>query len=223
MSVVVEKDTPRGRLVAVGVDRQRVDDACDVALAETSKSAGTAIDETWFKGSTLTGKAMWRHRARQLFLRAPLPRVNEYQNLEWLAARLFRVPRPLAAGVFARGGLPRYQFLVTERIQSTQTLREHFADAAPATRKRALATLAREAARMHSLGFIHRDLYPRNLLVGRGGVRYRACAGVALEGQLFPDAPHHAHFPSAVLRPGEPFMASTVYRLGALPPAPSGS
>lgn len=38
---------------------------------------------------------------------------------------------------------------------------------------------------------------------------------VALETQHFADAPHHANFPSTVLRPGERFEACTVYRFSA--------
>jgi aldose 1-epimerase len=37
---------------------------------------------------------------------------------------------------------------------------------------------------------------------------------IALETQHFADAPHHPNFPSTVLRPGEPFTASTIYRFG---------
>ncbi|HET6895042.1 MAG TPA: aldose epimerase family protein [Candidatus Baltobacteraceae bacterium] len=39
---------------------------------------------------------------------------------------------------------------------------------------------------------------------------------VALETQHFADAPHHPNFPSTVLRPGEVFSASTVYRFETL-------
>jgi aldose 1-epimerase len=39
---------------------------------------------------------------------------------------------------------------------------------------------------------------------------------IALETQHFADAPHRANFPSTVLRPGETFMASTIYRCGVL-------
>jgi aldose 1-epimerase len=39
---------------------------------------------------------------------------------------------------------------------------------------------------------------------------------IALETQHFADAPHHSNFPSTVLRPGETFISSTVYRLGVL-------
>jgi aldose 1-epimerase len=39
---------------------------------------------------------------------------------------------------------------------------------------------------------------------------------IALETQHFADAPHHANFPNTVLRPGETFTSSTVYRFGVL-------
>ncbi len=38
---------------------------------------------------------------------------------------------------------------------------------------------------------------------------------IALETQHFADAPHHPNFPSTVLRPGETFLSTTVYRFGA--------
>jgi aldose 1-epimerase len=39
---------------------------------------------------------------------------------------------------------------------------------------------------------------------------------IALETQHFADAPHHPNFPSTVLRPGETFASTTVYRFGVL-------
>jgi len=48
--------------------------------------------------------------------------------------------------------------------------------------------------------------------VGVGGVVYNRHAGFALEPQHFPDAINHPHFPSVVLRPGETFRSTTVYR-----------
>lgn len=39
---------------------------------------------------------------------------------------------------------------------------------------------------------------------------------IALETQHFADAPHHANFPSTVLRPGETFTSRTLYRFGLL-------
>jgi aldose 1-epimerase len=51
-------------------------------------------------------------------------------------------------------------------------------------------------------------------LVGRSGRRYRQGDGIALEPQRFPDAVHHPHFPSVVLRPGEVYRQRTVFALG---------
>lgn len=51
-------------------------------------------------------------------------------------------------------------------------------------------------------------------IVGRSGRRYRQGDGLALEPQGFPDAVHHAHFPSVVLRPGEVYRQRSVFALG---------
>lgn len=51
-------------------------------------------------------------------------------------------------------------------------------------------------------------------IVGRGGVRYGPRAGLCLETQHFPDSPNQPHFPSTVLRPGETFGSTTVFRFG---------
>ncbi len=40
-------------------------------------------------------------------------------------------------------------------------------------------------------------------------------AGIAIEPQYWPDAPHHPEFPSIVLRPGEEFRQRTVFRFGS--------
>lgn len=44
---------------------------------------------------------------------------------------------------------------------------------------------------------------------GLGGRRYGPNSGCCFEPQLFPDAPNHANFPSAVLRPGETYRQTT--------------
>ncbi len=49
-------------------------------------------------------------------------------------------------------------------------------------------------------------------LVGSGGALYRQSDGLALETQHFPDAVHHPHFPPVVLRPGETYQSTTVFR-----------
>jgi aldose 1-epimerase len=47
---------------------------------------------------------------------------------------------------------------------------------------------------------------------GRGGARYGPYAGFCLEPQHFPDSPNQAQFPNTVLRPGETYRQSIVYR-----------
>lgn len=52
-------------------------------------------------------------------------------------------------------------------------------------------------------------------MVGKGGVPYRAYAGVALETQKFPGSPGFDHFPSARIEPGEVYQHRMVYRFFA--------
>ena len=49
-------------------------------------------------------------------------------------------------------------------------------------------------------------------LVGKKGVAYEKYAGLCLEPQHFPDAPNHPNFPSTVLRPGEEYRHTTIFR-----------
>jgi len=49
-------------------------------------------------------------------------------------------------------------------------------------------------------------------LVGKGGVKYPRHAGVALEAQHFPDSVNRPYFPDPILRPGETYRQTTVYR-----------
>ena len=59
------------------------------------------------------------------------------------------------------------------------------------------------------------QLYTANGLDGQitgvGGVSYVKYGAFCLETQHFPDSPHHANFPSVVLRPGETFRSTTIY------------
>ena len=61
------------------------------------------------------------------------------------------------------------------------------------------------------------QLYSGNMLdgtlVGTSGRAYRQGGGFALETQHFPDSPNRPTFPSTVLRPGERFTSTTIYRL----------
>lgn len=49
-------------------------------------------------------------------------------------------------------------------------------------------------------------------LRGKGGHPYPRHGGFCLEAQHYPDSPHHPHFPSTILRPGETYHQETVYR-----------
>ena len=49
-------------------------------------------------------------------------------------------------------------------------------------------------------------------LVGTSGKMYRQSYGFALETQHYPDSPNHDNFPSTVLRPGEVYETTTIYK-----------
>jgi aldose 1-epimerase len=61
------------------------------------------------------------------------------------------------------------------------------------------------------------QLYTGNLLdgiPGKAGRIYRRRDGLCLETQHFPDSPHHPHFPSTVLRPGQEYRSTTIFAFG---------
>jgi aldose 1-epimerase len=51
-------------------------------------------------------------------------------------------------------------------------------------------------------------------ILGKGGVIYFKHAGLCLETQHFPDSPNQPDFPDTILRPGEKYTQTTVYRFG---------
>lgn len=65
------------------------------------------------------------------------------------------------------------------------------------------------------------QLYTGNFLdgsfAGRSGQLYRQGDAFCLETQHFPDSPNQPSFPSTVLRPGDVFTSTTVYRFGIEP------
>jgi aldose 1-epimerase len=60
------------------------------------------------------------------------------------------------------------------------------------------------------------QLYTSNFLdgsiKGKGGVGYPRYAALCLETQHFPDSPNHPDFPTTVLKPGEKFHSTTIFR-----------
>jgi aldose 1-epimerase len=53
--------------------------------------------------------------------------------------------------------------------------------------------------------------------VGKGGKVYRQRYGLCLETQHFPDSPNQPNFPSTLLRPGETYESTTVFRFSVAP------
>ena len=61
------------------------------------------------------------------------------------------------------------------------------------------------------------QVYTANFLAprpGKSGAQYREGDAVCLETQFYPDAVHHANFPSPVLRAGETYRQTTIFRFG---------
>jgi aldose 1-epimerase len=60
------------------------------------------------------------------------------------------------------------------------------------------------------------QLYTANFLdgklTGKGGVVYKKHHAFCLEAQHFPDSIHHENFPSTILRPGEKYTQTTIYK-----------
>ncbi len=52
------------------------------------------------------------------------------------------------------------------------------------------------------------------LMHSRNGQRYIRHAGLCLEAQHFPDSPNQPSFPATILRPGDTYQQTTVYRFG---------
>jgi tRNA A-37 threonylcarbamoyl transferase component Bud32 len=154
--------------LAGGVPRAAVLEAIEAdALAGRRMGHLVALDgvRAYLKGGPLDGRVRVRHGLRRLAGR-PLPRLAEFENLEWLRAHGFEAPVPLAAGSLEGPWGPTWQFLATEVVEGAPTLRE-FLDRDPGRAAELFGLAVRTAARLHAAGFVHRDLYPRNLLVRR--------------------------------------------------------
>ena len=49
-------------------------------------------------------------------------------------------------------------------------------------------------------------------LTGKGGMKYVKHAGLCLETQHFPDSPNRPDFPNTILKPGEKYQQTTIYK-----------
>jgi aldose 1-epimerase len=63
------------------------------------------------------------------------------------------------------------------------------------------------------------QLYTSNYLdgslTGKRGIVYRPHAALCLEAQHFPDSVNHPNFPPIILRPGQTYQQTTVYKFSA--------
>jgi tRNA A-37 threonylcarbamoyl transferase component Bud32 len=120
--------------------------------------------DAWLKSEPVSERARLRLSLRR-WLGAGAPCVSELRNLRWLREHDFRAPEPLAAGVLVRGGLVLRQLLATRWLGAHRTLDVVLRDAPAVELRTRVLELARDLAHMHALDFVHRDLFPRNLLV----------------------------------------------------------
>lgn len=128
----------------------------------------------------------------------------------------FRTPAPIGARWDA----------ADEQLARGQGYDHNFALDAGASRTPAFAARLHEPASGRVLE-VHTtepglQLYSGNVLAGggppgKGGHAYGRRTGLCLETQPFPDAPNRPEFPSAIVRPGVPFVSRTEFRLGVAP------
>ena len=175
MTDVLEESAALGELVArdtqgfLALVRREVSLAC----IQGKKQAGLVeLDgrRAYFKLGPLRGKSRLRHALRARLLGLSYPALAEFDNLTWLRRNGFGAPLPLAAGVFRRGSLPLFQFLYTEEVPGARDLGSLGGEETREDLGPVLRALGRDLARLHARGFVHRDLFPRNVLV-TGGAR----------------------------------------------------
>lgn len=178
-----------------------------------------AAGEAYYKASALDGKHALRHALRRALRLSDIPRLAEFENLTWLRAQGFAAPRPILAGALWRGGLPRFQFLLTERERDARPLAEVFQGESE-LRARAVGLLGHDLAHLHARGFVHRDLFARNLLVRSEGeappaiVYLDAWRGGPRRGLRGPDYDLACLFldGATLFRPEEQTLLLTTYR-----------
>ncbi|MFI7602510.1 aldose epimerase family protein [Actinoplanes sp. NPDC049681] len=124
--------------------------------------------------------------------------------------------RPTAIGARNRSDFPQIVYghgydhnWVLDRRDTTYTSLELAARLSDKASGRTLSIYTTEPGiQFYGGNFLDGTLY------GTSGRSYRQGDGLALETQHFPDSPNHANFPSTVLRPGQVFRSTTVYRFG---------
>lgn len=144
-----------------------------IELVERLALSGGDVDEpcsfagvgAWLTAGELRGAGAWRWALSRGLTGRCAPHTCEYDNLSWLRERLFLAPEPLAAAVVLSAGRPRFQMLVTARVDAAATLEEHWPGCDEGRRRALVLELADVVSRMHALHFVHGALDPRRVLV----------------------------------------------------------
>jgi tRNA A-37 threonylcarbamoyl transferase component Bud32 len=119
----------------------------------------------WLKGGRLRFEPRLRHGLRHALGRRLPPRRREFENLAHVRSLGLAAPRPMAAGVRWRAGLPISQWLWVEHVPQVTALPALDS----ARRADAIVRAAGELASIHASGLRHGDAHPRNLLVADDG------------------------------------------------------
>jgi aldose 1-epimerase len=133
-----------------------------------------------------------------------------------VAGTPFDFRRPHAIGERIRGSHPQLKFglgydhnWVLSRRSNGRRLVEAARLRDPASGRVLTITTTEPGIQFYSGNFLDGTLY------GTSGRQYRQGDGLALETQHYPDSPNKPGFPSTVLRPGQTYATSTVYRFSA--------
>jgi hypothetical protein len=98
-------------------------------------------------------------------LRQDPPRIKEFHNLNWLRQHGYGAARPLVGGIIKTDKCRCYQFLIVEYITGTKNLDDALLELPSVKRLALLQALAHQIRSLHQAGFIHHDLFPRNILI----------------------------------------------------------
>jgi tRNA A-37 threonylcarbamoyl transferase component Bud32 len=99
------------------------------------------------------------------------PEIREFKNLEFLREKGIPAVKPVAAAAETRRGRLVAHALLTEHVPESVDLARRLATPGdpvrevPAIRRRTAELIGRHVHRMHQEGFVHRDLFARNVVV----------------------------------------------------------
>lgn len=99
------------------------------------------------------------------------PCVNEFRRLAEMREHQVPAVRPVAAAARTSGGRLVAHALLTEHVPGTRDLQQRLLDPSDPVRidrhvrRRVAELIGRSVHQMHAFGLVHRDLYPRNILV----------------------------------------------------------